>query len=65
MNLGFMVRPNDELWRRLGKSYDLYVYFQLWLIMVESWYYIEACVVLGLIGWYDVELKYLDYCEVD
>ena len=36
-------------------------YFKLWLIVIKSWYGIGVWLVLGLIGFYDVELKCLDY----
>ena len=37
------------------------LYFKLWLIVIKSWCCIGVCLVLGLIGCYDVELKCLDY----
>ena len=37
------------------------LYFKLWLIVIKSWCCIEVCLKLGWIGWYDVELKCLDY----
>ena len=36
-------------------------YFKLWLIVIKSWCCIGLCLVLGLIGLCDVELKCLDY----
>ena len=41
------------------------IYFKLWLIVIKSLCCIGVYLVLGLIGWYDVELKCLYYdCEV-
>ena len=48
--MGWWYDLDDELWRRLGNSWNLYHYFQLWLIVVKSWYYIGVCLILGLYG---------------
>ena len=37
------------------------IYFKMWLIVIKSWCCIGVCLVLGLIGWYDVKSKWLDY----
>ena len=37
------------------------LYFKLWLIVIKSLFDIGVCLVLGLIGWYDIELKCLEY----
>ena len=40
------------------------LYFKLWLIVIKSWCCIEVCLVVGLKGLYNVELKCPDYdCE--
>ena len=58
---GWWWDHGNELWTRLGKSCDPYFLLQLWLIVINSWCCIGVCLVLRLIGWYDVELKCLDY----
>ena len=37
------------------------IYFELWLFLIKQWCYIGEILVLGFIGWYDVELTFVDY----
>ena len=37
------------------------IYFKLWLIIIKSWGCIGVCLVLGLIGWHDIELGCVDF----
>ena len=60
------LRVDDKTWM-MNYEGDLVslvihiIYFKLWLIVIKSWCCKGVCLVLGLIGWYVIELKCLDY----